>query len=141
MGNEIREKLDAKPLFVSAFILIPASQHQLPTAATEVQFCVHELKIILFQNSVFSVEVRVGSGAVTVSKWIGMASEADILNMSSNMVTKVGLACSGLCLIIELVYYSSDSTLFSFIFRTVTVLVSWRLERLVRRCHCGQEEE
>ena len=90
MGNEIREKLDAKPLFVSAFILIPASQHQLPTAATEVQFCVHELKIILFQNSVFSVEVRVGSGAVTVSKWIGMASEANILNLSSNMVTKVG---------------------------------------------------
>ena len=72
MGNEIREKLDAKPLFVSAFILIPASQHQLPTAATEMQFCVHELKIILFQNSVFSVEVRAGSGAVTVSKWIGM---------------------------------------------------------------------
>ena len=63
MGNEIREKLDAKPLFVSAFILRPASQHQLPTAATEVQFCVHELKIILFQNSVFSVEVRVGSVA------------------------------------------------------------------------------
>jgi hypothetical protein len=33
-----------------------------------------------------------------VSKWTGMASEADIVNLSSNMVT-----CSGLCLIIELV--------------------------------------
>ena len=43
-----------------------------------------------------------------------MASEADILNMSSNMVTKVGLACSGLCLIIELVYVAFFRIIFRF---------------------------